>query len=49
VPCQPWISKMTAEDFRTLTPLIYTHVNPYSSFELDTENRLPIDFVELAA
>ena len=40
---------MSVEDFRALTPLIYAHVNPYGSFELDMEKRLPIEFVELAA
>ena len=44
-----WMEKMSAEDFRALTPLIYAHVNPYGSFELDMEKRLLIDFVELAA
>ena len=43
-----WMAKMSAEDFRALTPLIYAHINPYGSFELDMEKRLPIDFVELA-
>ena len=44
-----WMEQMSAEDFRALTPLIYAHVNPYGSFELDMAKRLPIDFVELAA
>jgi hypothetical protein len=34
---------MTPEDFRALTPLIHNHVNPYGSFELDMEKRLPLD------
>ncbi|HFF6542524.1 TPA: Tn3 family transposase, partial [Escherichia coli] len=40
-----WLSRMKAEDFRALTPLIYAHVNPYGIFELDMETRLPIDVV----
>ena len=43
------MASVSAEDFRALMPLIYAHVNPYGSFELDMEKRLPIDFVELAA
>ncbi|HCI6643483.1 TPA: Tn3 family transposase [Klebsiella variicola subsp. variicola] len=38
-----WLSRMKAEDFRALTPLIYAHVNPYGIFELDMETRLPIE------
>ena len=33
---------MAPEDFRALTPLIHSHVNPYGSFELDMEKRLPL-------
>lgn len=44
-----WMAKMSAEDFRALTPLIYAHVNPYGSFDPDVEKRLAIDYVELAA
>ncbi|HCM1919009.1 TPA: hypothetical protein N3A33_005069 [Salmonella enterica subsp. salamae serovar 28:r:e,n,z15] len=40
-----WRSRMKAEDFRALTPLIYAHVNPYGIFELDMETRLPIEVV----
>ena len=38
-----WLNRLTEEDFRALTPLIHTHVNPYGTFELDMEKRLPID------
>ena len=31
-----WLTAMTPEDFRALTPLIYHHVNPYGVFELDS-------------
>lgn len=34
---------LQAEDFRALTPLIYTHVNPYGNFNLDMNERLPIE------
>ena len=37
-----WMGRMTAEDFRALSPLVYTHVNPYGTFELDMNARLPI-------
>lgn len=38
-----WYDMMTPEDFRALTPLIYTHVNPYGNFDLDMAQRIPID------
>ena len=38
-----WMRRLTEEDFRALTPLIYAHVNPYGRFELDMETRLPLD------
>ena len=45
-----WMNRMTAEDLLALTPLIYAHVNPYGSFELDMETRLPLGFpVDLVA
>jgi hypothetical protein len=37
-----WRERMTTEDWRGLTPLIYHHVNPYGRIELDLETRLPI-------
>ncbi|MFG1365993.1 hypothetical protein [Xanthobacter versatilis] len=42
-----WASRMTAHDYRGLTPLIYSHVNPYGRFDLDLERR--IDFGRRAA
>ena len=41
---------MTEEDFRALTPLIFNHVNPYGSFNLDMNSRIPIisEFKEAA-
>lgn len=38
-----WYDMMTSEDFRALTPLIYTHVNPYGNFNLDMEERIPLE------
>ena len=35
-----WREKMTEEDWRGLTPLIYQHVNPYGIFRLDMTTRL---------
>ena len=37
-----WSVRLTPEDFRGLTPLIYGHVNPYGRFGLDLDRR--IDF-----
>jgi TnpA family transposase len=37
-----WMGRMTAEDFRALSPLVYTHVNPYGTFALDMDERLPL-------
>jgi TnpA family transposase len=37
-----WRARLTAEDYRGLTPLIYSHVNPYGSFHLDLSTRLSI-------
>ncbi len=34
-------NKLTKEDKRALTPLIYEHVNPYGLFPLDLSTRLP--------
>jgi len=34
------------EDQRALSPLVYHHVYPYGSFELDLGKRLPIDTVD---
>jgi TnpA family transposase len=33
---------MTPEDMRALTPLFFTHINPYGTFDLDMDYRLPI-------
>ncbi|HEY4387362.1 MAG TPA: Tn3 family transposase, partial [Ktedonobacteraceae bacterium] len=43
-----WLEQMKEEDFRGLTPLIYTHVTPYGQFELDMEKRLFPDLPQAA-
>lgn len=40
---QKWFDLMTPEDFRALTPLVYTHVNPYGTFRLNMSERLPLE------
>ncbi|MDA6141466.1 Tn3 family transposase, partial [Escherichia coli] len=37
-----WQDMMTPEDLRALSPLIYSHVNPYGTFKLDMMERIPI-------
>ena len=38
-----WANKMTKEDLRGLTPLIYSNVNPYGLIRLNMAERLPIE------
>jgi hypothetical protein len=38
-----WADRLTAEDQRALTPLVYTHVNPYGTFNLNLNERLLIE------
>ncbi len=38
-----WMELMQPEDLRGLTPLIWNHVNPYGTFRLELEERLPIE------
>jgi TnpA family transposase len=38
-----WMQRMTADDLRALTPLIYSHVSPYGTFVLDMNSRLDIE------
>jgi hypothetical protein len=44
-----WNARMTPEDLRALTPLIYAHVTPYGTFHLDMETRLELGPVAAAA
>ena len=39
-----WLERMKPEDMRALTPLIYSHVNPYGLFRLNMEERLPLHY-----
>jgi hypothetical protein len=38
-----WETRLTVEDLRALTPLIYGHVSPYGHFLLDMQTRLAIE------
>jgi TnpA family transposase len=38
-----WLDRMEPDDFRALTPLIYAHINPYGTFELDMQKRLYLE------
>ena len=44
-----WSGRLTTEDLRGLTPLIYGHVNPYGIFRLDMDTRLSIDPIDATA
>jgi TnpA family transposase len=44
-----WARRLTKEDKRGLTPLIYGHVNPYGLFPLDMNTRIPLDNPERMA
>ena len=37
-----WSERMTEEDRRALSPLFWTHVNPYGRFVLDMDSRLDL-------
>ncbi|WP_010208494.1 Tn3 family transposase, partial [Pseudomonas amygdali] len=37
-----WHARMTTDDWRALSPLIYHHVNPYGRIELDMDRRLAL-------
>ena len=38
-----WSRRLTPEDHRGLTPLIYAHVNPYGRFDLDLNDRIDLE------
>ena len=38
-----WAARLSAADHRGLSPLIYSHVNPYGRFDLDLETRIDFD------
>jgi hypothetical protein len=37
-----WVEQLTLPDRRALTPLMYSSVTPYGTFDLDMEKRLAI-------
>jgi hypothetical protein len=37
-----WAAKLTEEDRRGLSPLFWSHVNPYGRFRLDMDRRLDL-------
>jgi TnpA family transposase len=37
-----WLERMKSEDLRALSPLIYSHVNPYGTFRLNMAERLSL-------
>ena len=43
------MKQMGPEELRALTPLIYDHVTPYGTFNLDMKTRLPIEDEGIAA
>ena len=48
IPGDPgWAARLSSDDLRVLSPLIYTHINPYGRFEVDLDRR--IDFERKAA
>lgn len=40
---QEWLEGMQSEDRRALTPLLWAHINPYGTFHLDMNTRLPLE------
>jgi hypothetical protein len=43
-----WMARMTAEDRRGLTPLVWGQVSPYGAFDLDMDARLDLDILAAA-
>ncbi len=44
---QDWMTRLTEADRRGLTPLLFSHVNPYGGFRLDMSTRLALDPVRI--
>jgi len=40
---EAWLNKMQPEDFRGVTPLFYSHVNPYGRLSLNMNERIIIE------
>jgi len=43
-----WMARMTPADVRGLTPLVWGHVSPYGTFDLDLAQRLDLELREVA-
>ena len=43
-----WATRLTPEDLRALTPLLYGHMSPYGIFYLDMMRRLDLESPALA-
>ena len=43
-----WLAHMTPADARALTPLVWAHVSPYGTFDLDMERRLDLELRKAA-
>ena len=39
---EAWLKRLTKEDYRGLTPLFYSHIEPYGMLRLDMEQRLAL-------
>jgi TnpA family transposase len=39
---EAWLKRLTKEDYRGLTPLFYSHVEPYGMLQLDMDKRLAL-------
>ena len=39
-----WQGRLTATDLRALTPLKWQHINPYGTFTLNMQERLPLQY-----
>ncbi|MDQ6773413.1 MAG: Tn3 family transposase [Candidatus Dormibacteraeota bacterium] len=44
-----WTDRLTPEDLRGLTPLIYSHINPYGTFRLNMAERLALAAAEASS
>jgi hypothetical protein len=40
-----WMNVMKPRDLQALSPLLWSHVNPYGTFQLDMNERLLIETV----
>ena len=48
LPCRSVGNRLAPEDLRGLTLLIFSHVNPYDTFKLDMEARIPLEADEIS-